>query len=123
MKNRKRKAQPTFAEAQPAELAQCDSERNEADGLYPHKVTLGSTKLFVPADTLVFVTLWSPLVPSLMAELDENRNGFAPSEVTAASEKKVRWRDAKRGSWRQAVYERTTYILEQSRLPQAGVNE
>lgn len=73
---------------------------------------------FVPADTLVFVTLWSPLVPSLMAELDENRNGFAPSEVTAASEKKVRWRDAKRGSWRQAVYERTTYILEQSRLPQ-----
>ncbi|KAL3154011.1 hypothetical protein ABBQ32_013564 [Trebouxia sp. C0010 RCD-2024] len=45
MRNRKRKAQPTFAEAQPAEMAQWDFERNEPDGLYPDKVTLGSTKL------------------------------------------------------------------------------
>ena len=43
-KNRKKTSQPTFAEAQPAELAQWDFERNEAEGFYPHNVTLGSTK-------------------------------------------------------------------------------
>ena len=32
------------------------------------------------------------------AELDVDKNGFAPSEVTAHADKKVWWRDAKRGS-------------------------
>ncbi|KAL3144795.1 hypothetical protein ABBQ38_001907 [Trebouxia sp. C0009 RCD-2024] len=40
----KKQSQPTFAEAQPSELAEWDHERNEADGFYPHKVTLGSQK-------------------------------------------------------------------------------
>ncbi|KAL3144706.1 hypothetical protein ABBQ38_001831 [Trebouxia sp. C0009 RCD-2024] len=37
-------SQPTFAEAQPAVLAEWDHERNEAEGFYPHLVTLGSDK-------------------------------------------------------------------------------
>ena len=47
------------------------------------------------------------LVPTIAAEFDVHKNGFAPSEVTAGSGKKVWWRNAKRGSWRQAVYVRT----------------
>ena len=43
-KSRIQQGQPTFAEAQPAELAEWDHERNKAEGLYPHKVSLGSGK-------------------------------------------------------------------------------
>ncbi|KAL3150119.1 hypothetical protein ABBQ38_013457 [Trebouxia sp. C0009 RCD-2024] len=39
-----RQSQPTFAAAQPPELAQWDHERNDAEGFFPHKVTLGSGK-------------------------------------------------------------------------------
>ncbi|KAL3154010.1 hypothetical protein ABBQ32_013563 [Trebouxia sp. C0010 RCD-2024] len=46
-----------------------------------------------------------------------------PQKSQLPLKKKVWWRDAKRGSWRQAVYERTAYILKNSRMPQAGVNE
>ena len=35
---------PTFAVAQPAELAEWDHESNEAEGFYPEEVTLGSAK-------------------------------------------------------------------------------
>ncbi|KAL3144807.1 hypothetical protein ABBQ38_001916 [Trebouxia sp. C0009 RCD-2024] len=44
-KKRKKTSQPTFAEAQPPELAEWDHRRNEAEGFYPHKITLGSGKL------------------------------------------------------------------------------
>ena len=47
------------------------------------------------------------LFPSVAAEFDVAKNGFAPSEVTAQSNQKVWWRNAQRGSWRQAVYART----------------
>ncbi|KAL3150121.1 hypothetical protein ABBQ38_013459 [Trebouxia sp. C0009 RCD-2024] len=43
-RNRTQQPQPTFAEAQPAELAQWDHERSDAEGFFPHKVTLGSAK-------------------------------------------------------------------------------
>lgn len=33
-----------FAKAEPAELAEWDLKRNEAEGFYPHKVTLGRAK-------------------------------------------------------------------------------
>ena len=49
------------------------------------------------------------LFPSVAADFEIEQNGFAPSEVTAKSAKKVWWRTAKRGSWRQTVYERTVY--------------
>ncbi|KAL3144783.1 hypothetical protein ABBQ38_001896 [Trebouxia sp. C0009 RCD-2024] len=39
------KSQPTFAESQPPQLAEWDHEGNEAEGIFPHKVTLGSNKL------------------------------------------------------------------------------
>ncbi|KAL3143782.1 hypothetical protein ABBQ32_003611 [Trebouxia sp. C0010 RCD-2024] len=39
------KSQPTFAEAKPPELAEWDHERNETEGIFSHKVTLGSGKL------------------------------------------------------------------------------
>ncbi|KAL3144772.1 hypothetical protein ABBQ38_001886 [Trebouxia sp. C0009 RCD-2024] len=137
-KNQKRNSQPTFAEAQPACLAEWDHEHNEADGFYPHKVTLGSSKLVhwicsrcprgqphrwtatplnrisngtgCPACTGQQVCLCNSLeslFPSIAAEFDIDANGFAPSEVTAMSAKKVWWRNAKRGSWRRAVYFRT----------------
>ena len=35
---------PTFAEAEPAELAEWDYERNNAEGFYPDEITLGSAK-------------------------------------------------------------------------------
>ena len=38
-------SQPTFAEAQPACLAEWDTERNDAAGIYPDDTTLGSQKL------------------------------------------------------------------------------
>ena len=50
------------------------------------------------------------LDPSVAAEFDVDKNGFAPSEITAGSDKKVWWRNAKRGSWRQTVNSRTVYM-------------
>ena len=50
------------------------------------------------------------LFPSVAAELDVDRNGFAASEVTAQTHQKVWWRNTQRGSWRQAVDARTTYL-------------
>ena len=38
--------QPTFAEAQPACLAEWDLERNDAQDIYPHNTTLGIDKRF-----------------------------------------------------------------------------
>ncbi|KAL3144687.1 hypothetical protein ABBQ38_001814 [Trebouxia sp. C0009 RCD-2024] len=130
--------QPTFAEAQPAELAEWDHERNEAEGFYPHEVTLGSGKLVhwvcsccpkgqphrwtappfsrvhngkgcavcAGMQACVCNSLES-LFQSLAAEFDTDKNGFAPSEVTAGSDKQVWWRNANRGSWRQSVNHRT----------------
>ena len=51
------------------------------------------------------------LVPSVAAEFDADKNGFASSEITAGSDRKVWWRNDKRGSWRQSVNSRTMYIL------------
>ena len=42
------------------------------------------------------------LFPSVAAEFDVERNGFAPSEITAQSHKKVWWRNTKSGCWRQS---------------------
>ncbi|KAL3144790.1 hypothetical protein ABBQ38_001902 [Trebouxia sp. C0009 RCD-2024] len=138
MKHRNQKPQPTFAEAQPAELPQWDHERNEAEGFYPHNITLGSQKpvhwicsccprgqphrwtafprnrvgygeecaVCAGQQACLYNSLES-LLPSLAAELDVDKNGFAPSEITAWSIKKVWWRNAKRGSWKQAVNVRT----------------
>ena len=39
-----RQSQPTFADARPPEFAEWDFERNEAEGFYPDKITLGSSK-------------------------------------------------------------------------------
>ena len=47
------------------------------------------------------------LFPLVAAEFDADKNGFAPSEILAGTGKKVWWRNAKRGSWRQAVDIRT----------------
>ena len=47
------------------------------------------------------------LFPHLAAEFDVDKNGFAPSEILARSTKKVWWRNAQRGSWRQALDIRT----------------
>ncbi|KAL3144769.1 hypothetical protein ABBQ38_001884 [Trebouxia sp. C0009 RCD-2024] len=137
-KNRKQNSLSTFAEAQPACLAEWDHEHNEADGFYPHMVTLGSHKQVHwicsccprgqprrwtarPSDRIAHgsgcavcagqqacvCNSLESLFPSIAAEFDTDANGFAPSEVTAKSTKEVWWRNAKRGSWRQAVYVRT----------------
>ena len=47
------------------------------------------------------------LFPLIAAEFDVDRNGIAPSEITAQSDKKVWWRTAERGSWKQAPNVRT----------------
>ena len=47
------------------------------------------------------------LCPLVASEFDVDKNGFAPSGITACSGKKVWWRKAKRGSWRQGVNVRT----------------
>ena len=47
------------------------------------------------------------LFPSVAGEFDVDKNGFAPSEITAGSKKKVWWRHAQRGSWRQSPNGRT----------------
>ena len=130
--------QPTFAEAQPAELAEWDHERNEAEGLYPHEVTLGSGKKVhwicsrcprgqphrwtaTPPNRIsngsgcavcagqqaCVCNSLEALFPSIAAEFDVDKNGCAPFEVTAWSNKEFWWRNAKRGSWRQVVNVRT----------------
>ena len=38
------RSQATFAEAQPAELAEWDYEKNDAQGMYPDNTTFGSVK-------------------------------------------------------------------------------
>ena len=43
--NKSRQSQPTFAEAQPACLAEWDYEHNDAKDIYPDNTTLGSSKL------------------------------------------------------------------------------
>ena len=45
--------------------------------------------------------------PSLATEFDVDKNGLAPSEITARSSKEVWWRTAERGSWRQRIDVRT----------------
>ncbi|KAL3144789.1 hypothetical protein ABBQ38_001901 [Trebouxia sp. C0009 RCD-2024] len=149
-KHRNQQPQPTFAEAQPAELPQWDHERNEAEGFYPHKITLGSRKLVhwicsccprgqphrwtaPPRNRVGYgegcavcagqqacsCNSLESLVPSVAAELDVEENGFSASEVTAGSSKEVWWRNAKRGSWRQPVCERTMHRLKLHK-PQGG---
>ena len=134
----KETSQPTFAKAQPAELAEWDHELTEAEDLYPHIVTLGSHKQVhwicsccprgqphrwtappynrigggkgCPACAGLKVCVCNSLeslFPTFAAEFDVDKNGFAPSEVTAWSHKKVWWRNAERGSWEQAVRIRT----------------
>ena len=133
--------QPTFAEAQPACLAQWDYERNNEECFYPDVVTLGSGKLVhwicscCPRGqphrwTAMPITRISndsgcavcagkeacacnsleALFPSVAVEFDVDKNGFAPSEITAQSHKEVWWRNAKRGSWRQTPNVRTAYL-------------
>ena len=136
---RVRNSQLTFAQAQPAELAEWDHERNEAEGFYPHLVTLGSNKQVhwicsccprgqphrwtaLPAGRVLqgkrcavcdgkqacVCNSLESLCPSVAGEFDVDKNGFGPSEITARSNKEVWWRNAKHGSWRQAVDRRTT---------------
>ncbi|KAL3143779.1 hypothetical protein ABBQ32_003608 [Trebouxia sp. C0010 RCD-2024] len=146
-KHRNQNPQPTFAEARPAELAQWDFERNDAEGFYAHKITLGSRKLVhwicsrcprgqphrwtarpnnrvrygegcavCAGRQACLCNSLQSLVPSVAAELDVDRNGFSPSEVTAGTTKEVWWRTAKRGSWRQSVDERTINRLKLQNL-------
>ncbi|KAL3144777.1 hypothetical protein ABBQ38_001890 [Trebouxia sp. C0009 RCD-2024] len=158
-KNREQKSQPTFAEAQPGCLVEWDHEHNEAEGFYPHNITLGSQKLVHwicsrcprgqphrwtarPANRISNGTGCAVcagqqacvcnslecLVPSIAAEFDVFKNAFAPSEVTARSDKIVWWRNAKRGSWRQTVsgrtYKGTQHVTKEaqpvSQQPKAG---
>ena len=44
-RSRSQESQPTFAEAQPACLAEWDYERNDEEGFYPEVITLGSNKM------------------------------------------------------------------------------
>ena len=48
------------------------------------------------------------LFPTVAAEFDMDKNGFAPSDITAHSSKMVWWRNATRGSWRQSPHSRNT---------------
>ena len=52
------------------------------------------------------------LFPVIAAEFDVDKNGFAPYEITAQSHQEVWWRNAKHGSWRQAVHRRTYRQIE-----------
>ena len=122
---------PTFAEAEPACLAEWDYKRNEEEGFHPHKITLGSRKLVhwicpccpieqphcrraMPNNRIYMdsgcavCSGWQACVrnsleslfPSVAADFDEDKNGFEPSEITACSSKKVWWRNASCGSWK-----------------------
>ena len=140
--------QPTFAEAQPAELAEWDHEGNEAEGLYPEDITLGSKKQVhwicsrcpkgqshrwtaeprcrvggstgcpVCAGKQVCVcNSLEACFPVVASEFDVDKNGCAPSQITAGSGKKVWWRNAKRGSWQQDVDQRTDERLSSNARP------
>ena len=130
--------QPTFAEAQPACLAEWDYEHNAAEGFYPDDITLGSGKpvhwicsccprgqphrwtaspnsrvgmgsgcaVCAGRQACVCNSLES-LFPFIAAEFDMIKNGCAPSEIPAWSNKKVWWSNAKKGSWRQVVHARS----------------
>ena len=137
-RSRSRQSQPTFAEAQPACLAEWDYERNDQEGSYPDVITLGSGKLVhwicsccpmgqphrwtaspnmrisngsgcaVCAGRQACVcNCLASLFPLLASEFDVDKNGFDPSEISARSNKKVWWKNAKRGSWRQSLNART----------------
>ena len=54
------------------------------------------------------------LFPSVAAELDVDKNGFAASLITAHSNRVVWWRNAKRGSWKQRVDCRTDKRLSRN---------
>ena len=137
--------QPTFAEAQPAQLADWDYERNDADGFHPANLTLSSGKhvhwmcsrcprgqphrwtaspnnrigagsrcpVCAGQQACVCNSLES-LAPSFASEFDVDKNGFAASEIAAQSNKLVWWRNAVRGSWKQAVYARTYQYLSRT---------
>ena len=62
------------------------------------------------------------LAPSVAAEFDVDKNGFAPSEITAGSGKVVWWRNERRGSWRQAVDVRTDKRLPRNQQVQLLCN-
>ena len=127
-------SQLTFLEAQPACLAQCTHERNDAEVFYPDNITLGSDKQgrwVCPCRLRGHPHRWTEapktcsgrgdgcgvcigrqacanslesLFPLIAAELDVNKNGFGPSEITACLlVKEVWWRSAKCSSCRQAV--------------------
>ena len=145
--------QPTFAEAQPVQLAEWDYELNDAEGFHPEHITLGSGKLVHwicsccprgqphrwtarPRERIgsnggcavcagrypcVCNSLQS-LAPSVAAEFDVDKNGFAPSEITAGSGKVVWWRNERRGSWRQAVDVRTDKRLPRNQQVQLLCN-
>ena len=138
--------QPTFAEAQPAELAEWDYERNNAEGFHPNNTSLGSGKqvhwicsccprgqphrwtaspsnrighgkgcaVCAGQQVCVCNSLQS-LAPSVAAEFDVDKNGFVASGITAGSGQKVWWTNARRGSWRQTVCERTRQRLPRIR--------
>ena len=55
------------------------------------------------------------IFPSVAAELDVDKNGFAPSDITGSSRQEVWWRNTERGSWRQTVNARTLYISKSNR--------
>ena len=129
---------PTFTEAQPACLAEWDYECNDAEDIYPDKITLGSGKLVhwvcsccprgqphrwtarpnmritngtgcavcAGQQACVCNSLES-LFPSLAAEFDVEKNGFAASEITAQSNKEIWWSNVKRGSWKGTLHSRT----------------
>ncbi|KAL3150115.1 hypothetical protein ABBQ38_013454 [Trebouxia sp. C0009 RCD-2024] len=150
-RNRTQQPQPTFAEAQPPELAQWNHERNDAEGFFPHNVTLGSDKQVHwicsccprgqphrwtarPNDRVskgqgcpmcdgkhvCRCNSLESLCPSIAAEFDVDKNGFAPAEVVARSHERVWWRNAKRGSWRQSLNSRTDRRLRPN-VKQGGV--
>ena len=137
-KSTTRQSQPTFAEAQPAELAEWDHERNGGEDIFLENTTLGSGKqvhwicsccpkgqphrwtaaphnrIGLNSGCAVCAGLQAcacnsleSLCPDIAAEFDVNKNGFAPSEITAQSHKQVWWRNAARGSWRQSPNRRT----------------
>ena len=137
-RNKSKQSQPTFAEAQPACLAEWDYMRNNEEGLQPDAITLGSGKLLhwicsccprgqphrwtaSPNSRIgngsgcpvcaglqaCACNSLAALFPNMAGEFDQDKNGFAPSEIAAQSHKEVWWRNDKRGSWRQRVDSRT----------------
>ena len=54
------------------------------------------------------------LFPDIASEWDHERNEKIPADYSARSAAVVWWRSAKRGSWQQRIYERTTTYRRQS---------